>query len=71
MGFVPSEAQNGLWPSEWYDGVKDIASKSPRLICKTSLRSELRELQYTSALRSDAVSPVSSIQGLSKKITIS
>jgi phosphatidylinositol 4-kinase len=58
MGFVTPVEQAGLWPVEWYDGVKDIANKSPLLICKTSLRSELRELQYTSALRSDAVTTV-------------
>lgn len=59
MGFVAPAEQAGLWPQEWYEGVKDIAFKSPLLVCKTSLRSELRELQYTSALRSDAVSNVS------------
>jgi phosphatidylinositol 4-kinase len=59
MGFVSREGVSGLWPTEWYEGVKQIAFKSPLLICKTSLRSELRELQYTYALRSDAVSPVS------------
>ncbi|CAG7786962.1 unnamed protein product, partial [Allacma fusca] len=58
MGFTSPQTNNALWPSEWYEAVKEIASKSPLLICKTSLRSELRELQYTSALRSDAVSPV-------------
>jgi len=59
FGFTSAESKNGLWPVEWYESVREIASKSPLLLCKTSLRSEFRELQYTSALRSDAVSPVS------------
>lgn len=54
MAFTPEES--GLWPREWYDGVRDIAVKSPTLVSQTSLRSELRELQYTSALRHDSVS---------------
>ena len=44
---------------EWYEGVKEIAIKSPLLISsQTSLASEMRELQHTSALRNDAVSLV-------------
>lgn len=46
----------GLWPKEWYEGVKQIAVKSPSLISQTSSRSEMRELQYTSAVRNDSVS---------------
>lgn len=46
----------GLWPQEWYEGVKEIAVKSPSLISQTSSRSEMRELQYTSAVRNDSVS---------------
>ncbi|KAI8441988.1 hypothetical protein MSG28_005651 [Choristoneura fumiferana] len=45
-----------LWPQEWYAGVKEIAVKSPYLVSQTSLRSDLRELQYTSAVRNDSVS---------------
>ena len=67
MGFTSPQSNNALWPSEWYEAVREIASKSPLLICKTSLRSELRELQYTSALRSDAVSPVE-LQEVKNKI---
>ena len=49
----------GIWPVEWYEGVKEIAIKSPLLISsQTSLASEMRELQHTSALRNDAVSLV-------------
>ncbi|XP_013167777.1 PREDICTED: phosphatidylinositol 4-kinase alpha isoform X2 [Papilio xuthus] len=54
MGFTAAES--GLWPQEWYAGVKEIAVKSPFLVSQTSLRSEMRELQYTSAVRNDSVS---------------
>lgn len=37
-------------------GVKEIAEKSPYLVSQTSSRSEMRELQYTSAVRNDSVS---------------
>lgn len=47
----------GLWPPEWYEGVKEIAVKSPYLVSQSSSRSEMRELQYTSAVRNDSVSP--------------
>lgn len=46
----------GLWPTEWYNGVKGIAVKSPWLVSQTSSRSEMRELQYTSAVRNESVS---------------
>ncbi|XP_023707312.1 phosphatidylinositol 4-kinase alpha isoform X2 [Cryptotermes secundus] len=54
MGFTA--ADSGLWPEEWYDGVRNIAVKSPHLVSQTSSRSEMRELQYTSAVRNDSVS---------------
>lgn len=52
MGFTNSR----LWPIEWYQGVQQIAAKSPLLISQTAHRSEMRELNYTSAIRSDSVS---------------
>lgn len=55
MGFTLQES--GLWPDDWYRGVLEIAVKSPLLVSQTSLRSELRELQYTSALRNESISP--------------
>ncbi|XP_063216675.1 phosphatidylinositol 4-kinase alpha isoform X2 [Bacillus rossius redtenbacheri] len=54
MGFTA--ADSGLWPAEWYDGVRVIAVKSPCMVSQTSSRSEMRELQYTSAVRNDSVS---------------
>lgn len=55
MGFVGDQASR-FWPPEWYEGVKEIAVKSPYLISQTSARFEMRELQYTSAVRNDSVS---------------
>lgn len=53
MGFTNSR----LWPAEWYQGVQQIAAKSPLLISqRTAHRSEMRELNYTSAVKSDSVS---------------
>ncbi|KAL1122935.1 hypothetical protein AAG570_003260 [Ranatra chinensis] len=53
MGFT---TQSGLWPNEWRQGVEQIAVKSPCLVAQTSLRSEMRQLQYTLAVPTDSVS---------------
>ncbi|XP_026685161.1 phosphatidylinositol 4-kinase alpha [Diaphorina citri] len=53
MGFT---CESGLWPSEWTEGVKEIAAKSPYYVSQTSSRSEMRELQYSAAVRNDSVS---------------
>lgn len=66
MGFTAAES--GLWPQEWYAGVKEIAVKSPYLVSQTSLRSEMRELQYTSAVRNDSVS-MNELQELKTQIS--
>lgn len=52
MGFTNSR----LWPTEWYQGVQQIAAKSPLLISQTAHRSEMRELNFTSAVKPDSVS---------------
>ncbi|XP_045770623.1 phosphatidylinositol 4-kinase alpha [Maniola jurtina] len=69
MGFTAAESamRKRLWPQEWYAGVKEIAVKSPFLVSQTSLRSEMRELQYTSAVRNDSVS-INELQELKTQI---
>nr|XP_034827597.1 phosphatidylinositol 4-kinase alpha isoform X1 [Maniola hyperantus]XP_034827598.1 phosphatidylinositol 4-kinase alpha isoform X2 [Maniola hyperantus] len=69
MGFTAAESamRKRLWPKEWYAGVKEIAVKSPFLVSQTSLRSEMRELQYTSAVRNDSVS-INELQELKTQI---
>ncbi|XP_067636083.1 phosphatidylinositol 4-kinase alpha isoform X2 [Eurosta solidaginis] len=52
MGFTNAR----LWPADWYQGVQQIAAKSPLLISQTTHKSDMRELNYTSAIKSDSVS---------------
>ncbi|XP_055374781.1 phosphatidylinositol 4-kinase alpha [Condylostylus longicornis] len=51
MGFTNSR----LWPADWYQGVQQIAAKSPLLISQTAYKGEMRELNYTSAIKNDSV----------------
>lgn len=55
MGFV-SDSSSGMWPRDWYTGIKEIAIKSPYLVFQISSRVEMRELQFTSVVRNDSVS---------------
>ncbi|KAK0074484.1 hypothetical protein PV325_008278, partial [Microctonus aethiopoides] len=69
FGFVPIEpASSRIWPTEWYEGVKEIAVKSPYLIAQTNAKLEMRELQYTSAVRNESVS-MSELQELRNQIS--
>jgi len=54
MGFTSEE--HGLWPKDWYDGVKEIAVKSPKLTFNSSQRSDIRLIGFTSAIAQDGVS---------------
>ncbi|XP_073835112.1 phosphatidylinositol 4-kinase III alpha isoform X2 [Musca autumnalis] len=49
MGFTNAR----LWSPEWYMGVQQIAAKSPLLISQTTHKSDMRELNYTSAIKSE------------------
>ncbi|XP_023346695.1 phosphatidylinositol 4-kinase alpha [Eurytemora carolleeae] len=54
MGFTSEES--GVWPQDWYDGVKEISIKSPKLTFNSAQRSDLRLISFTSAIAQDGVS---------------
>uniref|UniRef100_A0ABD2XIX4 1-phosphatidylinositol 4-kinase n=1 Tax=Trichogramma kaykai TaxID=54128 RepID=A0ABD2XIX4_9HYME len=67
LGFA-SDARSHVWPTNWHEGVKYIAVKSPYLVSPDSnTRLEMRELQYTSAVRNDCVS-LNELQDLRSQI---
>ncbi|XP_041348000.1 phosphatidylinositol 4-kinase alpha-like [Gigantopelta aegis] len=53
MGFAEEEL--GLWPQDWFEGVAEIAIKSPLLISHDHLS---KELKYNAALRNECAAPV-------------
>lgn len=67
LGFA-SDSRSRLWPADWHEGVKEIAVKSPYLVSPdTNTRIEMRELQYTSAVRNECVS-ITELQELRSQI---
>ncbi|KAJ8666203.1 hypothetical protein QAD02_007865, partial [Eretmocerus hayati] len=67
LGFV-SDNKSHSWSADLHEGVKQIAVKSPYLISPgTNTRIEMRELQYTSAVRNDCVS-INDVQELRNQI---
>ena len=48
-----SDEQAGIWPAQWYKGVAQIATKSPVLLSKEHLKSELH---FNSAFKNDQAS---------------
>ena len=49
--------EHGVWPQDWYDGVKEISVKSPKLTFSSGgQRSDIRLISHTSAIASDGVS---------------
>jgi len=54
MGFTSEE--HGVWPQDWYDGVKEISVKSPKLTFNSSQRSDIRLISFTSAIAQEGVS---------------
>jgi phosphatidylinositol 4-kinase len=53
FGFTEETAN--IWPIQWYKGVALIATKSPVLLSKEHLKSELH---HNSAFKNEQVSPV-------------
>jgi len=44
FGFVKDDS--GIWPQDWYDGVKEIAAKAPKLTFNTGEKAEIRSLLF-------------------------
>jgi len=48
FGFTREE--ESVWPQDWYDGVKEIAVKAPKLTFSSGERSEIRQLGISLAI---------------------
>ena len=48
FGFTREE--QAVWPQDWYDGVKSISVKAPKMTFSTGERSEIRSLNVTAAI---------------------
>lgn len=46
---------DALWPQDWYDGVKEIAAKAPKLTFMSGERSEIRQLNVNHAISKEGV----------------
>jgi phosphatidylinositol 4-kinase len=53
FGFTREE--DGVWPQDWYDGVKSISVKAPKMTFSTGERSEIRKLNVTLAISKDGI----------------
>lgn len=67
FGFTREE--QAVWPQDWYDGVKSISVKAPKMTFSTGERSEIRSLNVTAAI--SKVSWLLIIICLSSLITLS
>ena len=54
FGFTKDDS--ALWPQDWYDGVKEIAAKAPKLTFMSGERSEIRQLNVNRAISKEGVS---------------
>ncbi len=65
FGFTKEE--ESVWPQDWYDGVKEISVKSPKLTFLSGERSELRQLAMTQPILQAGIKP-SEVQELKAQL---
>ena len=53
FGFTKDDT--ALWPQDWYDGVKEIAAKAPKLTFVKGERAEIRQLNVNHAISKEGV----------------